>query len=248
MIARDPARGNAAADWIKAEAPATRIQTIQADLSLLADTRRAGEAILQDHPAIDVLVNNAGIFRARREVTAEGLESVITVNHLSPFLLTSILKPALQRAPNGARIVNVGSSTADRATIDPDDLQGQRRWGMVRSYSQSKLAITMTTLEWAKRLQGSGITANVVHPGAVATGLIRARGPIALAWRLMAPFLLTEEQGADTPLHVALSPAFAGVTGAYVKKRQAVPPNPRALDAALAARVWQATEILLQGR
>ena len=81
LIARDPARGNAAADWIKAEAPATRIQTIQADLSLLADTRRAGEAILQDHPAIDVLVNNAGIFRARREVTAEGLESVITVNH-----------------------------------------------------------------------------------------------------------------------------------------------------------------------
>ena len=215
---------------------------------MLGETRRAADAILERHSAIDVLVNNAGIFRARREVTAEGLESVIAVNHLSPFLLTSLLLPALRGAVAGARIVNVGSSTSDRAAIEPADLQGERGWGMVRSYSQSKLALTICTLEWARRLQGSGIVANVVHPGAVATGLIRTKGPIALAWRLMAPFLLSEEAGADTPLHVATAPGFATVSGAYVKKRRAVRPNPRALDVALAARVWQATETLLQGR
>ena len=248
LVARDERRGQDAATWIRTQAPAAGIDIVQGDLSLLGDTRRVAETILARRAAIDVLVNNAGIFRARRETTAEGMESVLAVNHLSPFLLTKLLQPALSSAANGARVVNVGSSTADRATIDPSDLQGERRWGMVRSYSQSKLALTICTLEWARRLQGTGIVANVVHPGAVATGLIRARGPIALAWRLMAPFLLTEEAGADTPLTVATAPEFATLTGAYVKKRQAVRLNPRALDAALSARVWQSTETLLRGR
>jgi NAD(P)-dependent dehydrogenase (short-subunit alcohol dehydrogenase family) len=115
---------------------------------------------------------------------------------------------------------------------------------MVRSYSQSKLALMMATFGWAHRLQGTGVTANVVHPGAVATQLVRASGPIGLAWRAMAPFLLTEEQGSDTPLYVALSPQFCGVTGAYVKKRQTAKPNRRALSAALLDEVWRATETL----
>ena len=177
-------------------------------------------------------------------MTAEGHERVIAVNHLSPFVLTHTLLPALQRAARQrgeARIVNTGSSTADRAMIDPDDLEGVRRWGFVRAYSQSKLALTMTTLEWARRLHGTGVVANVVHPGAVATGLVRAHGPIGLAWRLMAPFLLTEEQGADTPVHVALSPEFGTITGAYVKRRRTVQPNRLALDQDLVARVWAAT-------
>ena len=250
LICRDPARGEAAAAWIRQAAPDAVLELEPADLSRLADARQAAGRIAGRHPAIGVLVNNAGVFCTRREQTAEGLERVIAVNHLAPFVLTEALLPALRRgaadpAAGGARIVNVGSSTADRARIDPADLQGERHWGMVQSYSQSKLAITMATLEWARRLQGSGVTANVVHPGAVATGLVRARGPIGLAWRLMAPFLLTEEAGADTPLHVALSGEFAGVSGAYVKKRRAVRPNPRALDQALVARVWQATESLL---
>ncbi len=247
VVGRDRSRGDDALAWIAARAPSAAVELVVADLSSLAATRHAGRHIEARHPAVDVLVNNAGMFCTRREETAEGHERVIALNHLSPFVLTRALLPALHAAATagqGARIVNVGSSTSDRARIDPADLEGRRRWGMVRSYSQSKLALMMATFGWARRLQGTGVVANVVHPGAVATGLVRAPGAIGLAWRGMAPFLLTEEQGADTPLHAALSPEFATVTGAYVKRRQAVRPNRRALDAVLAERVWAATETL----
>jgi len=243
MIVRDQARGEAAVAWIRAHVPDARIDILLADLSSLAETRRVGSAILQSWGAVDVLVNNAGIFSPHRTVTTEGLETVIAVNHLSPFVLTASLLPAL-RAAKAARIVNIGSSTADRARIDPADLLGERRWGMVQAYGQSKLALTMATMAWARRLHGGPVVANVVHPGAVATGLVRAGGPIGLAWRIMAPFLLTPAAGADTPLHVALAPEFAALSGAYVKKRQIVRPNPLALDPNLVEQLWDATEAL----
>jgi len=244
-VGRDRARGDEALAWIGAQAPSASLELVVADLSSLAAAGQAALEIAARHSAIDVLVNNAGVFCTRREETAEGHERVIALNHLAPFVLTRALLPALRAtAGTGARVVNIGSSTSDQARIDPADLEGKRRWGMVRSYSQSKLALMMATFGWARRLQGTGIVANVVHPGAVATGLVRAPGVIGLAWRGMAPFLLTEEQGADTPLHVALSPEFATITGAYVKKRQVVRPNRRALDMALAEQVWAATETL----
>ncbi len=246
-VGRDRQRGNDTLAWIGAQVPSARIELLIADLSSLAATRDVGTLIGARHPAIDVLVNNAGVFCTRREETAEGHERVIALNHLSPFVLTRALIPALRAAArNGtaARIVNIGSSTSDRARIDPANLESRVRWGMVRSYSQSKLALTMATLDWAQRLQSTGVVANVVHPGAVATGLVRASGPVGLAWRVMAPFLLTVEQGADTPLHVALSAEFEAVTGAYVKKRQVVRPNSRVFNTALAEQVWLATETL----
>ncbi len=244
LISRTTARGQAARDWITLQAPHAAIHLIIADLSLLSGARRAGNEVLALNRPVDVLVNNAGVFCARREETAEGHERVLAVNHLAPFVLTRALLPALRLAPRGARIVNVGSSTSDRARIYPDDLEGHRRWGLVHTYGQSKLALLIATCGWAARLAGSGVVANTVHPGAVASGLVRAGGAIGLAWRCMAPFLLSEQQGADTPLHVAQAPEFATTTGAYVKRRRAVPANPRALDAALAARVWAATELL----
>jgi NAD(P)-dependent dehydrogenase (short-subunit alcohol dehydrogenase family) len=215
-----------------------------ADLSLLRETQRLGLEIAAAHPRLAVLVNNAGMFAAQRRVTAEGHETVLAVNHLAPFVLTDALEGAL-RAGTPSRIVNVGSSTSDRAKIDPENLELTRRWGMVRAYSQSKLAMMMATFARAEQLRGSGVVANVVHPGAVATGLIKERGPIGAAWRLMAPFLRTEEQGADTPLHVALAPEWAAITGAYVKDRAAVRPNSRALDPALVAKVDSVTRLLV---
>ncbi len=247
LIARDRDRGEATRAWIAQQAPAGRTELVVADLASLAATRAAGQSIAARHPAVDVLVNNAGVFLPRREETKEGIERVIATNHLSPFVLTGILEPSLRAAAAAtgqARIVNVGSSTSDGASIDPANLQLTRRWGMVRSYRQSKLAIMMATFDWAERLRGSGVVANVVHPGMVATGLVRAPGVVGLAWRLMAPALLSEEQGADTPVHVALAPEFAAETGLYVKKRQAVRPNRRALDPALRHRVRTATETL----
>jgi NAD(P)-dependent dehydrogenase (short-subunit alcohol dehydrogenase family) len=156
-------------------------------------------------------------------------------------VLTRALLPALSR---GSRIVNVGSSSSDTATIDPDDLEGRRKWGFLHSYSQSKLALLMVTNHWAETLRPEGITANTVHPGTVATGLIRTGGVIGLAWRVMSKFLMTEEQGAESPLYVALSPDCAGLTGAYVKVRAPAKPNKLSLDPALEQRVWEATERL----
>ena len=118
---------------------------------------------------------------------------------------------------------------------------------MVRAYSQSKLAMMMATFGWAQRLQGTGVVANVVHPGAVASRLVRSRGVVGLAWQAMSPFLSSEEQGADTPLHVALSPEFATVTGTYVKRRRITRPNRLALNQALVERVWAVTETLAGG-
>ena len=244
LIGRSAPGCEAARDWIRGQHPSASVEIAIADLSLLEATRKAGEAIAAAGRPVDVLVNNAGVFTHRRQETAEGHERVIAVNHLAPFVLTNALLPALRHAPAGARIVNVGSSTSDRARIDPDDLEGRRRWGMVQSYAQSKLALLMVTGLWAETLRADRITANTVHPGMVATGLIRAGGAIGLAWRVMSPFLLTEEQGSSTPLHVALSPEFAATTGAYVKKRRPVTPNRLALEAALAHRVWAATALL----
>ncbi len=246
LVCRDAARGQAAQAWIARHAPAASTELRLADLRLLSATHRVGLEIIVAHPRVDLLVNNAGIFAARRQVTPEGHEAVLAVNHLSPFVLTNVLEDAL-RAGAPSRIVNVGSSTADRARINPDNLELVRHWGMVRAYGRSKLAMMMATFARAERLRGSGVVANVVHPGAVATGLIREGGPIGAAWRLMAPFLRTEEQGADTPLHVALAPEWATITGAYIKDRVTARPNPRAANPSLLRQVDAATRTLAEG-
>jgi NAD(P)-dependent dehydrogenase (short-subunit alcohol dehydrogenase family) len=250
VVARDQQRGAAAKDWIAARAAGSKTELEIADLSSLAATRQLGARIARRHPAIDVLVNNAGVFRTRREETEEGHEYVIAVNHLSPFVLTRALLPALRAAARngaGARIVNIGSAASDRARIDPSDLEGKRHWSLTHTYGQSKLALTMATIGWSRRLrdeESGRVVANVVHPGVVATRIVRAGGPIGLVWRALGPFKLTEEQGADSPLHVALSPEFGKITGAYIKKRRVVTPNRLVLDAASMERVWLATETL----
>ena len=245
LVCRDPVRGEAAVDWIARQVPRASLELRLADLGSLRATRALGVELSAKHPSLGLLVNNAGMFTARRQTTAEGLEATLAVNHLAPFVLTDALETAL-RAGAPSRIVNVGSSRSDRAEIDPDDLELVRGWGMVRAYSQSKLAMMIATFARAERLRGTGVVAHVVHPGAVATNLVRESGAIGIAWRLMAPFLRTEEQGANTPLHVALAPDWATVTGAYVKQRAAVRPNPRALDTVLAARVQSATRDLIE--
>jgi len=243
LIGRDQVRGEAAQAWIAGQVQGASTELLIADLSLLAATRDAGALIASRHAEIAVLVNNAGVFEAKPVTTAEGHDRVLATNLLGPFVLTEALLPSLRRgAP--ARIVNVGSSTSDSARLDPDHLELGRRWTMLGAYSQSKLALMMTTFALARRLAGAGVVANVVHPGTVATGLVRTGGVIGLVWRCLAPLALTEEQGAETPLHAALAPEFAGVSGVYLKNRRIAPPNRQALDPALIERVWTATERL----
>lgn len=233
-------------EWIAGRVPEAAIVGIVADLSLLGETRRAAAEILGQAPSLDLLVNNAGILSRQRTETGEGQELTLAVNHLSPFVLTKALLPALHHAQAG-RIVMTGSSTSDRAGIDPDALELRRGWRMTRAYARSKLASLMTSFELASQLAGSGTTINVVHPGMVATDLVRSGGVDQFVWRrIIAPFSLTAEAGADTPLYACLSPELAGVSGRYLKRRAPAVPNRRATDADLRIRVLAATERLVE--
>jgi NAD(P)-dependent dehydrogenase (short-subunit alcohol dehydrogenase family) len=244
LVGRDSARGEAAQKWVTARAPGSETRLRLIDLTSLAATRAFAEEVLAEGRPLDCLVNNAGAFLGTRQVTAEGHERVLATNHLSPFVLTEALLPVL-RTSGAARVVNVGSSTADRGVIDPDNLELTRGWNRVRAYRQSKIALLMVSLDTAQRLKGSGISVNVVHPGLVATGLVRERGVTGLAWRLLGNFALTEEKGAETPLFACIAPELEGKTGLYLKRSKAAAPNPVTRDAALMARVVAATERLI---
>ena len=244
LIARDEAKAAAAMAWIRSRTPAAVVEIEIADLSSLAATRAVASTILGRTPRLDLLVNNAGVLSPKRDVTPEGHERTLATNLLSPLALTEALLPVL-RAGAPSRIVMVGSSSSDHARIDPDNLELERGWSMVRAYSQSKLALLMTSRALAQRLDGSGVTVNIVHPGLVATDIVRHGGIVGLAWKLMAPFSLTPEQGAATPLYACLSPEMAGKSGLYLKRGRPATPNPLVNDAALSTRVVAAAEQLL---
>ena len=243
---RNRQRGEELLAWVKSQVPAAQVDVVAADLSLMAEVRRLAGRVRERAPCLHVLINNAGLARKSREVTAEGHELTLAVNHLAPFLLTHELLPSLTAAGQ-ARIVNVGSAASDRARIDINDLECARSWSMMGAYARSKLALMIATFEWARRLDPDAVTANVVHPGGVATAIGDVGGVQGLAWRLMKPFLLSPEQGARTTLHVATSSAVAGVTGQYFKREAPAEPNPLAKDTALAAQLWTRTEAMVDG-
>jgi NAD(P)-dependent dehydrogenase (short-subunit alcohol dehydrogenase family) len=249
--AREAGRAEALRRFMTSEAGAgVEVEVLLADLAALAEVRRLAAEVRQRAPALHVLINNAGLMTRRRELTVNGIERTLAVNHVAPFLLTQELLAPLRAAaaggaPGSARIVNVGSASSDAARIAINDLQLARGWTPYRAYSQSKLALMITTFELARRLSGSGITANVVHPGLVATRIAEIGGIIGFGWVLTRPFMLKPRQGADTPLYVATEAALDGQTGLYFKRRAPAPPNPLAQDTALAARLWEATERLV---
>ena len=240
LVARNAEKAAATRDWLLADQPAAMVEIELADLSLMRATRQAAEAIAARHSAIGILVLNAGMFQPRRTVTAEGHEMVLAVNHLSPFVMISALQAPLRAGQ--ARVVVVGSSASDRARIDPDNLELKRGWGMLRAYGRSKLALLATSLIWAERLAPT-VSVNVVHPGAVATEIVRASGPVGWSWALIRRFLLTPEQGAATPLRAALDPTLAGVTGRYMTPKGFRAPNRLAMTRG--REVWKETEAVL---
>ena len=224
---------------------------VAADLASIAETRRAAADVRERHDRVDVLINNAGGMFSERRVTAEGVEATLALNHLSPFVLTSELLPTLRAAAEhdparGARVVNV-ASVAHRSGARWDDVQSERRYSLMRAYGQSKALMVMTTIELARRLDGTGVTANAVHPGVVHTGLFRKSGRRLLGalFDLVGRVaLLTPERGASHVLHVALSAEAAGVSGAYWDKRRIKPPSAEARDRANQERAWALSERL----
>ena len=244
LVGRDRARGEAVRGWIGGHVPDAATELIAADLSSMAATRALAAEIRARHPRLALLMNNAGAFHWRRAETAEGHEQALAVNHLAPFVLTRALAPALG-AGAPARVINTGSVLSDLTGLGLDDLESRRRWNPLFAYARSKLALLMQTLDWAERLRGAGVDVNVVHPGAVATTLVREGGAVGFGWRALRPVFLTPEQGAEGPLHVALDPALTGIGGRYFKRRREARPNRLALDAALRERLWAETERLV---
>jgi retinol dehydrogenase 14 len=247
ITGRDKARTEAAAREIAAATGNPKVTAFPGDLSSQAEVRRLAAEVLDAYPRLDVLINNVGGFWATRRVTADGLEHTFAVNHLAPFLLTELLRERLV-ASAPARIVNVSSGAHTMGTMDFDDLQGERRFSGQAAYNQSKLANVLFTYELARRLAGTGVTANVLHPGVVRTRFA-AEDP-STVWKvalpIIRPLLRSPARGAQTSIYLASAAEVEGVTGEYFIDCKARKSSKSSYDTAAATRLWQVSEELVE--
>jgi NAD(P)-dependent dehydrogenase (short-subunit alcohol dehydrogenase family) len=244
IVARDEARGRATMQKIEAKAPGLGHRLYLADLSSIAETRKVGAAIVASEPRIDVLINNAGALFSNRRVTPEGVELTFALNHMSYFVLTEALRERLiASAP--ARIVSTSSTAHQGTKLDFNDLQSANGYGGLKVYGRSKLANILFTRELARRLAGTSVTANCLHPGVVKTRFGESSGGFAgLLIPFLRPFFISPEAGADTIVYLASSPDVAGMTGGYFAKRKLTEPSAAARDDAAAKRLWIESEKL----
>jgi len=245
ITGRDLERSESSAREIRS-AGHGQVDVFVADLSSQSEVRRLAGEVLERLPRIDVLVNNVGGYWRNRHVTADGLEHTFALNHLAPFLLTNLLLDRLKRSGQ-ARVVTVSSHAQAQGRIDFDDLQGEKTYSGASAYNQSKLAGVLFTYELARRLQGSAVTANVLHPGVVRTSF-GAEDP-GRAQRLFVPlmklFMKTPAQGAATSIHVASSSDLEYTTGLFFANSKAKRSSKRSYDEAAAARLWQVSADLV---
>jgi len=219
-------------------------EVVVADLAAQASILEAAAWIRERHPELHVLINNAGVFTRRRELTVDGLERQFAVNHLAYFLLTNLLLDRLQ-AGSTSRIISVSSGAHGGAALDFNDLQGERGYDGTQAYSRSKLANVLFTYELARRLEGTGMTANCLHPGVIATKLLAdymgvpgARGAVA------STFGAKPQKGAETIVYLASSPEVEGVSGRYYVNKKPAASSRESYDEAAARRLWEASERL----
>jgi NAD(P)-dependent dehydrogenase (short-subunit alcohol dehydrogenase family) len=242
VLSRSRERCEATAEALRAETDNPRIEPLVADLSAQAEVRRAAQEFRQRFDRLDVLVNNAGAAYMKRRESIDGIELTWALNHLGYFLLTNLLLDILKRSAP-ARVVNVASDAHRHPKgIDFNDIQAQGRYRPFLRYGISKLANVLFTRELARRLEGTGVTANVLHPGLVATNF-GAQAPLVFQW-IFRLWGLSPEKGARTAIYLATAPEVEGVSGKYFYKEKEVPPAPLALDDALARRLWQVSEAM----
>ncbi|MBZ0302795.1 MAG: SDR family oxidoreductase [Anaerolineae bacterium] len=242
IVGRNPEKTRQTIEEIQQVSGNPQVDGIIADLSLMAQVRQAAEAFQHKYDRLDVLVNNAGVGASQRRITSEGYEHMFALNHLSYFLLTNLLLDLIKvSAP--ARIVNVSSDAHRPATLDFDNLQSERDWGRAgfKAYGRSKLMNILFTRELARRLAGTQVTANAVHPGVVATGIWRGAGGVfgSVVGAVAPLFMRTPEEGAQTSIYVATSPEVRGLTGMYFSDCRPVQPSPAALNDRAAQRLWE---------
>lgn len=243
LCGRDAKRGQAALGEIKRTCPDAKLDYLQADLSSLAEVRRLAQEFRGRHSRLDVLLNNAGAIIDSRRLTVDGNELTLALNHLSHFLLTHLLLDML-KASAPSRIINVSSGAHQMARLDVDDLRFERtKYSPLLAYGNSKLANILFTRSLARRLAGTQVTANSLHPGAVATGFAGGDYKDWFGWvvKLVRPFMLTSAAGARTSVYLASSPEVAGVSGKYFYKCREARTSKAAQDDALAERLWEAS-------
>ncbi len=238
MTGRDRDRTEAAHRFIAARVRGARIETALADFASLAAVRRLAAEILARHGRLDLLVNNAGLFSPKFQLSEDGYEMTFAVNHLAPFLLTNMLLDRLQASPP-ARVVTVASRAHHGNRIDLTTITGPHDWSMMKAYGRSKLCNILFTRELARRLHGTGVVAMCLHPGVVATGIGQRGGIVELGWRVLKPFMISAERGAETSLFLATVADPMPFNGGYVADKILAPPDPAALDENMAYRLWQ---------
>jgi len=243
IVGRNEGRTQAAAARIRAVAAAgVAVGTFIADLSSQAAVRKLAAEVRSRYPRLDVLVNNAGAMYTTRQLTADGIEQTWAVNHLAPFLLTTLLLDRLE-ASAPARIVTTASDAHRGAQLPFEDLNAEHSYRGFGRYGQSKLANILFTLELARRLEGSGVTANCFHPGLVASGFNRNNGLLMnLAMTILAPVSRSSEKGAETLVWLATSPQVAQTSGAYFVDERPATPSPAGQDREAAQRLWDVSE------
>ncbi|MEK6301882.1 MAG: SDR family oxidoreductase [Acidobacteriota bacterium] len=239
MVCRDRRRAEPVRDEIKSATGNQNVELMICDLSSQADIRRFAAEFISSHSRLDVLINNAGVVVRQRSLTEDGIETTFAVNHLGYFLLTNLLLDLLkQSAPS--RIVNVSSAAHAYGKIDFDDLQGEKKYGGFSAYANSKLANVLFTYELARRLDGTGVAVNCLHPGTIATGLFRnLPKPIEALIKLVT---FSPDKGAETSVYLASSPAVEGVTGQYFAKKRERQTSSASRNEESARRLWEVSE------
>lgn len=238
ILSRNAEKCATIAEDIKTET-GNPVEFIAADLSTMTGIMQAAATFKQRHTRLHVLVNNAGAMFMRRLVTPDGYEMTFALNHLNYFLLTILLLDLLKSSAP-ARIVNISSHAYEAARLDFDNLQGERHFNGRQAYGQSKLANVLFTYELARRLEGTGVTVNALHPGFIATGFARNNGALYnFGMTIIGLFIPKPEQGAQTSIYLSSSPEVEGLSGKYFVDCKAVDSSPLSHDQTLAEKLWQ---------
>jgi len=241
---RNRERCDSALSWIRAQGGGVEVETVAADLSVQSGVRDLAREAIARHNRLDVLINNAGAVFLTRRLSPEGIEMTFATNHLAPFLLTHLLLPALKASPS-ARIVNVASHAHYGNPLDFDNLDLKRGYFPLTAYNRSKFANVLFTYALTRRLEGTKITANAMHPGFVATGMGGNNGFLVRPFaRLVMSMGITAEEGAQTVVYLASSPEVEGIGSRYFYLKKSVNSDRRTYDVSSQEKLWEASESL----
>src|SRR5437899_2395459 len=244
MVARNAERGEAARSEIIRESQNNSVDLLLADLSSLKSVRQLAAEFQKKYSKLHVLINNAGLFNQRRHVTTDGYENTFATNYLAPFLLTN-LQLDLLKASAPSRIINVSSVGHYNGHINFDDLNLEKEYGGWKAYGQSKLALVIFTHELAKKLQGTSVTVNAVHPGTVATNIwSRPMGPLGFVMAVPKLFMTSPNKGAETVVYLASSPDAASTSGEYWDKLKVKKSSEESYNEEVGKRLWEVSEKL----